>query len=67
MGVRDFDASVGGCGGCNFAPGSKGNVSIESLWRALEQVEPGEEMPTRELLEANVFLAKALGRPLEQY
>ena len=30
-GVRSFDSSVGGLGGCPYAPGSAGNVSTEDL------------------------------------
>jgi hydroxymethylglutaryl-CoA lyase len=30
-GIRVFDASVGGLGGCPFAPGAKGNVSTEEV------------------------------------
>ena len=30
-GLRVFDASVGGLGGCPFAPGAKGNVSSEAV------------------------------------
>ena len=31
MGVRRFDASAGGIGGCPYAPGASGNVSTETL------------------------------------
>jgi hydroxymethylglutaryl-CoA lyase len=31
MGVRDFDASVGGMGGCPYAPGAAGNLATEDL------------------------------------
>ncbi|NDG85387.1 MAG: hydroxymethylglutaryl-CoA lyase [Proteobacteria bacterium] len=31
LGVRTFDASVGGLGGCPFAPGASGNLSTEDL------------------------------------
>ncbi len=31
LGVRTFDASVGGLGGCPYAPGAKGNVSTEDV------------------------------------
>lgn len=31
MGVRVFDASAGGIGGCPFAPGAPGNVSTQAL------------------------------------
>jgi hydroxymethylglutaryl-CoA lyase len=35
-GIRIFDASVGGLGGCPFATGATGNVSTESVVKALE-------------------------------
>jgi hydroxymethylglutaryl-CoA lyase len=31
VGVRGFDASLGGLGGCPFAPGASGNVVTEDL------------------------------------
>jgi hydroxymethylglutaryl-CoA lyase len=31
MGIRDFDASVGGMGGCPYAPGAAGNLATEDL------------------------------------
>ena len=31
VGVRRFDSSVGGLGGCPFAPGAAGNISTEDL------------------------------------
>ena len=37
FGVRVFDASIGGIGGCPFAPGSSGNVSSEEVLRFLEK------------------------------
>lgn len=30
-GIRTFDASVGGLGGCPYAPGAKGNVATEAV------------------------------------
>lgn len=30
-GLRVFDGSVGGLGGCPYAPGAKGNVATEAL------------------------------------
>jgi hydroxymethylglutaryl-CoA lyase len=36
-GVRVFDSSVGGLGGCPFAPGAKGNVATEDLVYMFEQ------------------------------
>jgi hydroxymethylglutaryl-CoA lyase len=31
VGVRTFDASLGGLGGCPYAPGASGNVVTEDL------------------------------------
>jgi hydroxymethylglutaryl-CoA lyase len=31
MGVREYEASIGGLGGCPFAPGATGNVCTEDL------------------------------------
>lgn len=36
LGVRRFDASIGGLGGCPFAPGATGNVATEDLVYMLE-------------------------------
>ena len=37
-GVRKFDASVGGLGGCPFAPGASGNVATEDVVLMLEKM-----------------------------
>lgn len=37
LGVRRFDASCGGLGGCPFAPGSPGNIATESLLDVCER------------------------------
>jgi hydroxymethylglutaryl-CoA lyase len=37
-GVRAFDASVGGLGGCPFAPGATGNINMEDTVFLLEQL-----------------------------
>lgn len=34
-GLRTFDASIAGLGGCPYAPGAKGNVSTEAVCRLL--------------------------------
>ena len=36
LGIRSFDASVAGIGGCPFAPGATGNVATESVLEFLE-------------------------------
>jgi len=58
-GVRRFDSSVGGLGGCPFAPGAKGNVATEDVVMMCEQMgfETGIDMPA---LLAAVELVSAL-------
>lgn len=36
-GIRNFDSSVGGLGGCPFAPGATGNFATEDLVHLLDQ------------------------------
>jgi hydroxymethylglutaryl-CoA lyase len=38
VGVRRFDASVGGLGGCPFAPGATGNINTEDCAYLLEEL-----------------------------
>ncbi|WP_018388263.1 hydroxymethylglutaryl-CoA lyase [Ancylobacter sp. FA202] len=46
-GADRFDASLGGIGGCPFAPGATGNISTEDLVHMLEAmgVETGVDLP----------------------
>jgi hydroxymethylglutaryl-CoA lyase len=37
-GIRRFDASIAGLGGCPFAPGASGNVATEDVVMMLEQM-----------------------------
>lgn len=52
MGIRTFDASAGGIGGCPFAPGAPGNVSTEALVAAF----PGRTGVDPERLRAAAIL-----------
>lgn len=46
LGLRVFDASVGGLGGCPYAPGAKGNVATEAVaaWLAQRGHDAGLDM-----------------------
>ena len=60
MGVAVFDASVGGLGGCPYAPGAKGNVSTVPLVRMLAAAgwETGLDLGALEAAEA--FMAERI-------
>jgi hydroxymethylglutaryl-CoA lyase len=38
LGITEFDASVGGIGGCPYAPGASGNIATEELVHMLEDM-----------------------------
>lgn len=58
-GIRRFDASIGGLGGCPFAPGASGNVATEDLAMMLEQMGYETGIDLGKLVEA-VDLAREL-------
>ena len=64
MGIRDFDASVGGLGGCPYAPGAAGNVATEDLVYMLQGMGVATGIDLERLLEAGRVAAGVVGRPL---
>jgi hydroxymethylglutaryl-CoA lyase len=59
-GITTFDSSLGGIGGCPFAPGASGNIVTEDLVFMLQAmgIETGINLP--KLLEVRKILAAAL-------
>jgi len=64
MGVGHFDASIGGLGGCPFAPGASGNVCTEDLVHCLGAmgVETGIDLDA--LVETSKRVQAIIGRTL---
>jgi hydroxymethylglutaryl-CoA lyase len=64
MGVTTYDSSLGGLGGCPYAPGATGNIASEDLLYLLKEtgIETGIELDA--VVEASKYLAHALGREL---
>jgi hydroxymethylglutaryl-CoA lyase len=62
MGVRTFDSSVSGLGGCPYAAGASGNVATEDVVYLLHGMgyDTGIDLP--KLVEAGTFISTALGR-----
>ncbi len=63
-GIRCFDASTGGTGGCPYAPGAAGNLATEDLVYLLDGMGYEHGVRLEGVLEAAQFIAAALGRPL---
>lgn len=62
-GVATIDASVGGLGGCPFAPGAAGNVASEDVVYLLNGLNVRTGVDLAALAEAGRFISAALGRP----
>ena len=64
LGVSDFDASVGGLGGCPYAPGATGNVATEELVHMVEDmgVETGVDLDA--MIDAAATAERIVGRTL---
>ncbi|MDP6174029.1 MAG: hydroxymethylglutaryl-CoA lyase [Rhodospirillales bacterium] len=62
MGITVFDASVGGLGGCPFAPGASGNVATEDVLYMLDGmgIETGVDLAA--LVDTAWFISGALDR-----
>lgn len=65
VGVRTFDSSLGGLGGCPYAPGASGNVVTEDLVFMFEAMEIHTGIDLQSLLAARSALQAGLpGEPL---
>jgi len=61
VGVAEFDSSIGGIGGCPFAPGAPGNLCTEDLTHMLHEmgIATGLDLPA--LIDAALLLERMLG------
>jgi hydroxymethylglutaryl-CoA lyase len=64
LGVRDFDASIGGLGGCPYAPGAAGNVATEDLVYMLHGMGIETGLDLDKLVEVGKLAEKIIGRTL---
>lgn len=64
LGIRTFDASTGGTGGCPFAPGAAGNLATEDLVYLLDREGLSHGVDLAAVLVAARFMSDTLGRPL---
>jgi hydroxymethylglutaryl-CoA lyase len=64
FGIRTFDASAGGLGGCPYAPGAAGNLATDDLIYMLDGLKIGTGVSLSALSEASAFIAARLDHPL---
>jgi hydroxymethylglutaryl-CoA lyase len=62
LGVKTFDSSVAGLGGCPYAKGATGNVATEDVIYMLDGLDIDTGVDLQKLFRAGEFICKALGR-----
>ncbi|MBV9487402.1 MAG: hydroxymethylglutaryl-CoA lyase [Frankiaceae bacterium] len=64
LGVADFDSSVGGLGGCPYAPGASGNVATEELIHMVEDMGVDTGIDLEAMIDAAATAERIVGRTL---
>jgi hydroxymethylglutaryl-CoA lyase len=64
MGIADFDASVGGLGGCPYAPGATGNIATEELVHMVEDMGVDTGIDLEALIDAAAEAERIVGHTL---
>ncbi len=64
MGVRIFDTSIGGLGGCPYAPGSAGNVATEDVAYMFEGMGISTGLDLHKLIQLNHQIESYMGKKL---
>ena len=64
VGVRQFDGSVGGMGGCPYAPGASGNAASEDMVNTFEAMGISTGIDLDRLAAAGVYAEEQLGHEL---
>ena len=63
-GVRVLDSSLGGFGGCPFAPAATGNIATEDLLYMLAPTGLAPPIALAQMVETGRWLGQALGKEL---
>jgi hydroxymethylglutaryl-CoA lyase len=64
FGIRTFDASAGGLGGCPYAPGAAGNLATDDLIYMLDGLGMDTGVSLAALSEASAFIGSRIDHPL---
>ena len=64
MGITTFDTSIGGMGGCPYAPGAAGNLATEDLASMLADTAVETGIDLERLFEAGELAQQLIGRKL---
>jgi hydroxymethylglutaryl-CoA lyase len=64
-GIKTFDSSAGGLGGCPYAKGATGNVATEDVWYLLQSLGLETGVDIAKLAEASKFILEKLNKTTE--
>jgi hydroxymethylglutaryl-CoA lyase len=64
MGITIFDGSIGGLGGCPYAPGASGNVATDDLLYMLSEMNVETGVQLDRILQAAKWMEEKVGRTL---
>ena len=64
LGLNTFESSVGGLGGCPFAPGASGNVCTEDMVHLLHELGIETGVDLGRLIDVSKRVEQVIGRPL---
>ncbi len=64
LGITEFDASVGGLGGCPYAPGATGNVATEEVVHMLHDMGIETGVDLEKMIEVAALAQEIVGREL---
>ncbi len=63
-GVHSLDASVGGVGGCPFAPAATGNIPTEDVLYMLDRMNIETGVSIQAVIDTGLWLQEQIGRPI---
>src|SRR5690606_20070621 len=67
MGITKFDSSLGGLGGCPYAPGASGNLATDDLHYMLESMGINTNIDIEKLNAAAFFIQEKIGKSLSSH
>lgn len=65
LGIKTFDSSIAGLGGCPYAKGASGNVSTEDVVNMFEQLNISTGLDINKLVKANIWLSGVIVHELQ--
>lgn len=67
LGITKFDSSIGGLGGCPYAPGASGNLATDDLLYMLDGMNIETNVSKNKIHHAALYIQDVIGEPLFSY